>query len=86
MGKFGWNNGLQKPKCIERPCILHPCRPKRKRRPSQLNKSDVSRRVHSGEYQITGNLTDNVGGGPEGVSVIEFVAVQVEVFFHTAIC
>lgn len=81
-----WGNGLQKPKRIERPRILHPGCSKRERRPSQLEKSDVSRRVHSGEYQITGNLTDNVGGGPEGVGVIEFVAVQVEVFFHTTIC
>jgi hypothetical protein len=67
---------VQESEDIKLSSILNASMSKREDGPSNLQKSNVKRDIHSSKNQIRGNLAENISRTPNGVGIIEFFPVE----------
>ena len=51
-------------------------------RPDNLHCRNPNRRPDSSQGNIAGNFTEDIADGPQGLHVVELVAIQVKIFLH----
>ena len=47
--------------------------------------SNEDSRTYSSEQQVRGNLSDDIGGTPDRVGIVEFLSVKRKILFHATV-